>query len=71
MDLIPENINSIILLAGGSLIILRGFRIIKPNHFKNKEEEDKWFRKYGLFLKITGIFCVCAAIAIVIMNNTM
>ena len=39
----------------GSLMVLIGFKVYNPFTGKNKTEEEKWTKKYGLFFKIGGI----------------
>ncbi|MEI8005555.1 MAG: hypothetical protein WCI48_05055 [Bacteroidota bacterium] len=45
---------------GGVLMLLVGFRIFKISGKKEEDKEkiDIFFKKYGLWIKIGGLFCL-------------
>jgi hypothetical protein len=52
-------ISGILLILGGTFMTLIGFRLI--NVFKGLNDAEKvenWYKKYGLLMKIGGIFAL-------------
>lgn len=42
-------------LVIGLLLVLIGFRVYNPFKGKNPEQEEEWYKSYGMFFKIAGI----------------